>query len=174
MNDAIAIIGVDAARLMVEEPLNAGLISIRDDYGDPHVYSDITKLARQNMDGLLVLHFDDIDAPHDGFQVPQMHHVKRALAFARKHPHVIVHCTAGISRSSAIALMIAYDRLRDVDAAKAILDCVRHFPNRIVVGLGEELFGVDFGLYAQDPRISDQIQFTEREIEPLLDERADK
>ena len=61
----------------------------------------------------LILRFDDINQPMDDYVIPQMSHIKRALEFADKidDGSLLVHCHAGISRSSAIALAVIAKRL---------------------------------------------------------------
>jgi predicted protein tyrosine phosphatase len=56
----------------------------------------------------LVLKFDDISVPMDGCIEPNESHIARALSFADKigDGSLLIHCHAGISRSSAIALAI--------------------------------------------------------------------
>ena len=56
----------------------------------------------------LVLRFDDICGSIDDFIEPQESHVQRALTFADEigDGSLLIHCHAGISRSSAIGLAI--------------------------------------------------------------------
>ena len=61
----------------------------------------------------LILRFDDINKPMDDYVIPQMSHIKRALEFADKieDGSLLIHCHAGISRSSAIALAVIAKKL---------------------------------------------------------------
>jgi predicted protein tyrosine phosphatase len=58
----------------------------------------------------LRLPFNDIVAPQDGYVMPGEEHVARLLAFAaawdRSAP-MLIHCFAGISRSTAAAFVVA-------------------------------------------------------------------
>jgi predicted protein tyrosine phosphatase len=58
----------------------------------------------------LILNMDDIPEPADGFTAPAQEHVERLIAFAgdwdRAAP-MVVHCFAGISRSTASAFVAA-------------------------------------------------------------------
>jgi predicted protein tyrosine phosphatase len=66
-----------------------------------------THIAPENH---LVLAVDDITAPMDGYTAPAHEHVQRLIDFAtawdRKAP-MVVHCFAGISRSTAGAYVAA-------------------------------------------------------------------
>jgi predicted protein tyrosine phosphatase len=61
----------------------------------------------------LLLRFNDINAPRDGYIAPDAGHVDAILAFSRawrgRRP-LLIHCLAGISRSTAAAYIIACDR----------------------------------------------------------------
>ena len=60
----------------------------------------------------LVLQFHDIDMTMLGYVEAEPEHVQQALTFAQEiDGPLLVHCRAGISRSTAIALAIAADRL---------------------------------------------------------------
>ena len=73
----------------------------------------------------LILRFDDINKPMDDYIIPQMSHIKRALEFADKieDGSLLIHCHAGISRSSAIALAVIAKRLgsgKEEEAVKTL------------------------------------------------------
>lgn len=58
----------------------------------------------------LILGMDDIAAPMDGYILPCDDHVARLIAFARdwqRAKPMVVHCYAGISRSTAAAFVAA-------------------------------------------------------------------
>lgn len=58
----------------------------------------------------LVLAVDDITAPQDGYTVPAEEHVARLIKFVRRWDRaapMVVHCFAGISRSTAAAFTAA-------------------------------------------------------------------
>jgi predicted protein tyrosine phosphatase len=58
----------------------------------------------------LVLAVDDISMPMDGYAAPEDEHVERLIAFAGKWDRatpMVVHCFAGISRSTAGAFVAA-------------------------------------------------------------------
>lgn len=96
----------------------------------------------------LVLDVSDIAAPRDGFALAGEAHVAELLGFARAwdrlHP-LLIHCYAGVSRSTAAAYAIAcaLDPGRDEAAVAAAL---RHVspsatPNPRLVALADAALG---------------------------------
>lgn len=91
---------------------------------------------------------DDITEHIDGFTAPCEAHVEKVLAFIRgwdRNAPMVVHCYAGISRSTASAFAAACllnpqkDELaiaRQIRAASPIAS-----PNRLIVGLADSLLG---------------------------------
>ena len=68
----------------------------------------------------LVLEMDDVDYDHDGYQAPTRAQVERIVLFSSSpilKGRILVHCQAGISRSSAAALVLFMTRLRDPQLA---------------------------------------------------------
>ncbi len=58
----------------------------------------------------LWLQLHDISAPVDGYVAPQIEHVEQLIAFVQRWPRetaLVVHCYAGVSRSSAAAFVSA-------------------------------------------------------------------
>lgn len=58
----------------------------------------------------LRLPFHDISEPREGYVMPGLEHVERLLAFARewdREKPMLLHCFAGISRSTAAAFVVA-------------------------------------------------------------------
>ena len=96
----------------------------------------------------LLLGMDDIPEPADGYVAPCEEHVQRLIAFARgwdRTAPLVVHCYAGISRSTAGAfvtacalnpgrteLQIAQELRRRSDTAS---------PNRRIVSIADDLLG---------------------------------
>lgn len=91
---------------------------------------------------------DDITEHMDGFVVPCEQHIEKVLNFVRgwdRSAPMVVHCYAGISRStaSAFAAACALNPLRDeraiaqqIRAASAIAS-----PNRLIVSLADKVLG---------------------------------
>ena len=106
-----------------------------------------THIAPENH---LVLAVDDITAPMDGYTAPAHEHVQRLINFVtawdRKAP-MVIHCYAGVSRSTASAFAAACalnphrDEMliaRQIRAASPIAN-----PNRLLVSLADKALGRD-------------------------------
>lgn len=98
----------------------------------------------------LWLDLDDICTPLDGYILPQAHHVEQLIAFVqgwdRAQP-LVVHCHAGISRSSAAAFTAAC-ALAPHREERAIAEAVRRasptaLPNALIVSLADRLLKRD-------------------------------
>ena len=101
----------------------------------------------------LILRFDDINKPMDDYVIPQMSHIKRALEFADKieDGSLLIHCHAGISRSSAIALAVIAKRLGSGKEEEAV-NTLEHInpncrPNKSIVEMTDELLERNDKLY---------------------------
>jgi predicted protein tyrosine phosphatase len=93
---------------------------------------------------------DDITEPADGFVVPSEAHIEKVLNFVRgwdRNAPMVVHCYAGISRSTASAFLAACalnphrDEIaiaRQIRAASPIAS-----PNRLIVSLADNVLGRD-------------------------------
>ncbi len=100
----------------------------------------------------LELRFDDIIDTTPGLQVPQPQDVERILAFGRDllaeprpTAHLLVHCHAGISRSTASMALIIAQALADQSAA-TILGMVhgireKAWPNLRIIEIGDAMLG---------------------------------
>jgi predicted protein tyrosine phosphatase len=113
------------------------------------VMADVQKVQRPpsiTADNHLVISMDDINVPADGFVAPQRSHVEQVLAFGRRWDRsapLVIHCYAGISRStaSAFAIACALNPKRDeFDIARRMRkDSPTAQPNRLIVGHADEL-----------------------------------
>jgi predicted protein tyrosine phosphatase len=96
----------------------------------------------------LVLAVDDIVAHQDGYNVPGEEHVRRLVDFVhgwdRRTP-MVVHCFAGISRSTAAAFTAACvlnPRRDEADIARAIRDASPTAqPNARIVSIADRVLG---------------------------------
>ena len=96
----------------------------------------------------LRLSVNDIAEPTEGLILPSADLVHRLLAFGRAwdaRTPMIVHCWAGISRSSASAFILACDRNPDADErliAMRMRRAAKHaYPNRKIVALADDILG---------------------------------
>ena len=91
---------------------------------------------------------NDIAEPMEGLVLPTEQVVTDLLAFGRTWDEaapMIVHCWAGISRSTASAFILACERNPQVDErtiALAMRKAARHaYPNRRIVALADDMLG---------------------------------
>ena len=96
----------------------------------------------------LTLYFHDIAAPLDGYVTPSATHVAEALGFAAADERpILVHCFAGVSRSTAMAFAIACAREPERDERELALTLRRlsptATPNPLIVRLADEALGRD-------------------------------
>jgi predicted protein tyrosine phosphatase len=123
------------------------VLSILDpDQPEPEAFGAYGEHAR------LELKFDDIIEETPGFQAPQPEHIAKILEFGRdllRDPenlrHLLVHCHAGISRSTASMTLLLAQAQSEL-AARDVLAQVLHirdraWPNLRILGLGEEQLG---------------------------------
>ena len=100
----------------------------------------------------LELKFHDIIEETPGFIAPQHEHVGRMLEFGQEllcDPenvrHLLVHCHAGISRSTASMTLLLAQAQPDLSAAQVLAQVVhireKAWPNLRILTLGEELLG---------------------------------
>ena len=100
----------------------------------------------------LELRFHDIIDDMPGMELPQPEHVEALLAFGRDliaeprpDAHLLVHCHAGISRSTASMTLILAQALPDRPALAIIDEVMRirskAWPNLRIVELGDAMLG---------------------------------
>jgi predicted protein tyrosine phosphatase len=98
----------------------------------------------------LELRFHDVIDSQPGWIAPQRQDVEHLLAFGRDVPrarrsHLLIHCHAGVSRSTAAAMLILAQTRPDRPADAALTEVVRQrpraWPNLRILELGDELLG---------------------------------
>ncbi|MGD1887049.1 MAG: tyrosine phosphatase family protein [Cohaesibacteraceae bacterium] len=98
----------------------------------------------------LYLAFNDITAPAQGLTPPSPAHVEQVLAFGRgwdrRHP-MIVHCWAGVSRSTAAGYILSHALTPGSDA-ESLARLLRQrapwaTPNARMIGFADTLLGED-------------------------------
>lgn len=96
----------------------------------------------------LALRFNDIVEPREGLIAPDESHVRRLLEFAKgwtMDVPLLIHCYAGISRSTAAAYIIASALNRSLDESE-LARIVRNMspsatPNIRLVALADDILG---------------------------------
>ena len=96
----------------------------------------------------LFLGVNDITEPMEGMVLPAEEHVRELLDFVvtwdRKHP-IVVHCYAGISRSTAAAYItlcsVAPDRDERDIARRLRVAAPTAYPNPLIIALGDRMLG---------------------------------
>jgi predicted protein tyrosine phosphatase len=101
----------------------------------------------------LVVH--DISEPLTGHILADKPHVAELIAFVRAWPHeespLLIHCMAGISRSTAAALIALVTKAggREMEAALQLRQAAPHaYPNRRLIALADPLLRCDGRLLA--------------------------
>jgi len=92
---------------------------------------------------MIVLKMSDVWLPeHErmGYQLPREEQIKELLNWSKGKHDFVVHCTAGVSRSSAIAYVLACCFMPPSEAI-SVLDPYKHDPNDLIVQLGAKLLG---------------------------------
>jgi predicted protein tyrosine phosphatase len=98
----------------------------------------------------LELRFHDVIDAGPGWVAPDPEDVERLLAFGReltqaRETHLLVHCHAGVSRSTAAATLILAQTRPDRPAEQALEEVVRQrpraWPNLRILELGDALLG---------------------------------
>lgn len=93
----------------------------------------------------------DISEPAPGSVHPGERHIRQLIDFLREWPArapLLVHCYAGISRSTAAALIARVVKSGNaLDAALALRRAAPHArPNSLIIGLADQILGLDGGL----------------------------
>ena len=136
--------GLSAVQDTVDETVAGALVSVL----HPELIPETPE--RIASDQHFKLAIDDIEAPHNGLAHAEADHIVDLCHFARQwhtsDPYpgtLVVHCYAGISRSTAAAFVILCALNPDMSEL-AIARYLRQqsttaIPNRLIVGLGDEV-----------------------------------
>ena len=107
-------------------------------------------LSPFGLDRRLRLRFHDVIEAHPGWVAPERWDVELLLAFARDlaispETHLLVHCHAGVSRSTAAAVLVLAQTFPERSADQALEAVVRlrprAWPNLRMLELGDEILG---------------------------------
>ncbi len=113
-------------------------------------YDTFPVLGDLTDDDHLKLALDDVDFAEDGLEPPQKAHVQRLISFVSewdKSAPLLIHCWAGVSRSSASAFITACAHNPEADEA----DLARILrkasatakPNPRIIAFADEILGRD-------------------------------
>jgi predicted protein tyrosine phosphatase len=98
---------------------------------------------------LLVLRFDDVLEGGDGLVLPNEGHIRELLDFDAggvAEDRLVIHCTAGISRSTAaLAILLARRHPDCEDDVFAVIRSIRPqaWPNSLMIGIGDATLGLN-------------------------------
>jgi predicted protein tyrosine phosphatase len=97
----------------------------------------------------LELRFDDVIEEVAGYEAPQPHHVEQLLEFGEsldadpQPTHLLVHCHAGVSRSSASMILLLAQAKPEIPADEITLEIQRvrpiAWPNLRLITFGDAL-----------------------------------
>jgi predicted protein tyrosine phosphatase len=137
----ITICGIDELGLHCDAGVSDVLSIIDPLASDPMAFDAYRPHRRE------ILRFDDLLFEVPGLVAPQEHHLEDLLAFGAaleksNVAHLLVHCHAGVSRSTAAAaiLMAQHNPGRESDAFLALLDLrPQAWPNTRMVEIADKL-----------------------------------
>ena len=130
---------------VLERPAAFHVVSIRDFGSESAPVDEVASLCLS----MCVVNFDDLsddelptqeDIKSHRVCFPQREHLEAVLEYAEGKSPLLVHCAAGISRSSAVAYVIACNRVSPQEAL-GVLSPKLHWPNDRIVRLGADLLG---------------------------------
>jgi predicted protein tyrosine phosphatase len=126
------------------------VVSILDpDFVEPNVFRTFGKHKR------LTLRFHDIVEEVPNLIAPQVHHISELLEFGRtimaeSGRHLLIHCFAGVCRSTAAAaLLLAQEEPErtPADAVERMLQIAPHaWPNVRMIAIGDEILNYNNAL----------------------------
>jgi len=103
------------------------------------------------LQNLLVVNFDDLVSPLPADSMyrerpPNEEDIRTILEWSKQkmqgnNNNFIIQCTGGISRSSAVAILVRY--LQDPEKAIKVINPILHRPNEKVLEIGEKLLKVE-------------------------------
>lgn len=149
----ISVCGIDELAGHGETGVSHVLSILDPDYPVPEAFGTFGEHAK------LELRFHDVIEETPGYVAPQPEHVAQLLAFGRDllaeppaDAHLLVHCHAGISRSTASMALILAEGLPD-RSGREILEQVLHirakaWPNLRLIEMGDAMLGRNGDLIA--------------------------
>ncbi len=149
----ITVCGIQELHGYCERGVSHVLSILDPDYPEPEAFGAYGEHQR------LELRFHDIIDTQEGMTAPAAADVERLLAFGhdllRQRPdagHLLVHCHAGVSRSTAAMSLLLAQARPDRPPAEAMAEVVRirpiAWPNLRMIELGDRLLGCNGALVA--------------------------
>ena len=156
----------DALEMVAFKKTEFNIVSIRSTTYPPIMYEDFDTF-KDCYRNIIVETFDDIIQPRNDLRLAHMAQIKNILLWSIGKKNIIVHCSAGVCRSSAIAYLIECMDKRPAEAVK-VLDKEKHYPNEWVVKLGSQ--------FLNNPKIYTEIHefntICEAEIKRLMSQKV--
>jgi len=148
----VPLYGLEAA---YKENKTANVISIRDTYPTKN-NRILYRLIDSHVDNLYVLCMDDIVDYKDVkellnsfpfMQIPSKNSLSQLIDWCKikleQDNDFIIHCTAGVSRSPAIAILVqCLITPTDISKIASVIDYELHSPNKLILRLTGELLGI--------------------------------
>jgi predicted protein tyrosine phosphatase len=140
----VTICGIDELGLHCDGRVTHVLSILDPGWPAPEAFGDFDPHQR------LELRFHDVIEAGAGWTAPERRDVELLLTFGRdltevQDPHLLVHCHAGVSRSTAAAALILAQARPDRPAEEALLTVVRRrpraWPNLRIIEIGDGLLG---------------------------------
>jgi predicted protein tyrosine phosphatase len=140
----VTICGIDELGLHCDARVTHVLSILDPGWPEPEAFGDFDPHQR------LELRFHDVIEAGVGWTAPEPRDVELLLTFGRdlievQDPHLLVHCHAGVSRSTAAAALILAQARPNRPAEEALLTVVRRrpraWPNLRIIELGDALLG---------------------------------
>ena len=138
----IQICSLEAVRI-ADTSIYEGVITIEDS-GIKNPFRVKDEYTKQ-----LVMCFDDISFAYDEYILPQKKHIIRALEFSDEigDSSLLIHCHAGVSRSSSIALAILAKKHGEGSETNAVKELVKINPycrpNKLMTELTDDILNRD-------------------------------
>ena len=114
-------------------------------------YPDLTAFADYGAHARLELRFHDAIDLRPDEDMPQPHHVESLLSFGRDmmaepgDKRLLVHCHAGVSRSTASTILLLAQAMPELGAAAIMAEVARRrgkaWPNLRMIEIGDALLG---------------------------------
>jgi predicted protein tyrosine phosphatase len=103
-------------------------------------------LKREN---IFTLDFHDVFSDMAEYKTPRKSDIKQVLDWAKDKDGIIIHCLAGVSRSSAIGFgLLIQEGMKPIDALEEILEIRKiAYPNKLIVKYVFELFNLQEDQY---------------------------